>query len=1184
MLELREITKAYRTASLTQVALDGVRLAFRDNEFVAVLGQSGSGKTTMLNIIGGLDRFDSGDLVIDGISTKDYRDRDWDTYRNNRIGFVFQSYNLIPHQSVLANVELALTLSGVGRGERRRRALAALDEVGLADHVHKKPGQLSGGQMQRVAIARALVNDPEILLADEPTGALDSQTSVQVMDLLKEVARDRLVIMVTHNPDLAHAYATRIVELADGRVLRDSAPFTPGTEELREARPTRRASMSLLTALSLSFTNLMTKKGRTLMTSFAGSIGIIGIAAILALANGVNAYIDRTEEEMLTAYPLSIQRTGMDLTAVMGIMQDADSGTRDAPASDGAAAGGSGGAGGADQTGSGGGGAGGVGGSDGAVSTRATLERALGAVSSNDLASLKTYLDANGGQIRDHVRAIEYEYDVTPLIHLPDTGRGTKQVNPSTLVNAASLPSSVPRMFRANLRTDSFAQLPVDPAVYSSDYDVKAGHWPEGPDELVLVLPKDGRLFDVLEFNMGLRDTAEIDKMVQRLDPGGSRALDAGQSVGAAPSAPSVAMQSGQGGQSSGDEGGQSGETAQSGRTYDYDELMGVEFRLVHAHDMYTWNAATKVWTDRSDDAAHIDALVAKGRPLHVTGVVQVKADTDASPLRSGLYYTQDLVREVMREAASSQIVRQQIANPKTNVFNGKAFADPADSPMSGFDMASLFSIDEKKIQAAFSFDESALAASMSRLDLSGIDLSALQGVGLEMPPLDIESLDLSGLGQIDLSAMDLSGIDTASLQKQFPQLANVKWDRILSKALADGALTPEAGQIIGGLTQQLLREFIQYQSAHAGAGKDSATLAIEYFSQPEVRERLRATLMDPRVINQDKLTSNLVTALGQDPALVTVGTQVGQEIAGQIATQLATQVGSQVAATIGSAISTQLQSAMTGYMTQMMGILQEQISARIESTMSSMAQNMSSAMKIDQKAFAQAFTSKMDAKDLASYITQMMSASTESYESNLTKLGWGDLSDPSNIDIYPRSFEDKDAVKAILDSYNTQMRDSGRDKKAITYSDLVGTLMTSVTQIVNMISSMLIAFVAISLVVSSIMIGIITYISVLERKKEIGILRSIGASKGDVRSVFNAETFLVGLLAGAIGVAFTALATIPTNIIVEQQLGVAGIAQLPVLAGVVLIGISVLLTLAAGLLPAGAAAKADPVEALRSE
>ncbi|MDO4258252.1 MAG: ABC transporter ATP-binding protein/permease [Actinomycetaceae bacterium] len=1148
MLELREITKAYTTASLTQTALNQVSVAFRDNEFVAILGQSGSGKTTMLNVIGGLDHFDSGDLVIDGISTRDFKNRDWDTYRNNRIGFVFQSYNLIPHQTVLSNVELALTLSGVGRAERQSRAKDALTRVGLADHIHKKPNQLSGGQMQRVAIARALVNDPEILLADEPTGALDSSTSVQVMDLLKEVAKDRLVIMVTHNPELAHRYATRIVELADGQIIADTAPFIPGTEEMRVAREARRTSMSFLTALSLSFTNLMTKKGRTLMTSFAGSIGIIGIAAILALANGVNAYIDRTEEEMLNSYPLVIRRSNVDMTSMLGAFGGAQGNNGDAKnASDTQAKNGAG----ADGAASGG------------LTSSNELEKVLGSLSENDLKALRTYFSANGGNIDEQVRAIEYNYDVTPQIYLPDRGKGKEpeRVNPSSLLEDVKMPAGLPPVFSQNLTIEAFSELPSESAIYSEDYIVETGRWPDKANELVLVLPQDGEVSDVFEFSLGLRDSKEIQSMVDASNK------DAAQSDTQAQSA-------------DGQSGSQSAESAQSvaPRKYTYEDILAVEYRLVDISGFYDWDKERGIWADHSDDKKRTADLVAKGEKLNIVGIMRTKPGVDAPSLQAGLYYTDKLTEHVMSKAAQSKIVQEQRKNPKRNVFTGKDFPQSASSdPLAGFDMASLFTIDEAKIQSAFSIDEAALSEAMGDIDLSGMDLSGLESIPMEAPAMDLSSLDLSN---IDLSKVNASSVNADSLQSQFPQLSNVDWNKTVNDALADGAIKQDAGPALSGLSQELAQGFMQYQAANTGSGKDPNALAVEYFSTEPVTKRIQEVLSGPEVIDREKIGANLTKSLGNDPAVQAAG----DAVADQIVKVLVQEVGTYVGDTISNAISSQIQQMMTAYMGQMMQTLEQEISAQMEKAAANMGEAFTGAMKVDEKAISEAFSMNKEGADLTAIFTSMMSAQRDSYESNLAKLGYAEVENPSTIAIYPHSFQAKENVKTILADYNSAQQDAGYEKRVIQYNDMVGLVMSQVTNIVGAVTSMLIAFVGISLVVSSIMIGIITYISVLERKKEIGILRSIGASRGDIRSVFNAETVLIGLLAGLLGVVITYLLTIPANIIVANILNIENIAQLPILAAMLLIVISVGLTFMAGLLPAGKAAKSDPVEALRSE
>ena len=1137
MLELKEIIKAYQTANLVQVALNKVSVAFRDNEFVAVLGQSGSGKTTMLNVIGGLDRFQSGDLVIDGISTKDYKARDWDAYRNNRIGFVFQAYNLIPHQSVLANVELALTLSGVSRSERRKRALDALTRVGLAEHVHKKPSQMSGGQMQRVAIARALINDPEILLADEPTGALDSKTSVQVMDLLRDVARDRLVIMVTHNPELAHQYATRIVELADGSIVADSDPFVPAAEDRREAKPARRTSMGFLTALSLSANNLMTKKGRTLMTSFAGSIGIIGIAAILALANGTNAYIARTEEETLGSYPLTIQKTGVDMTAALSVSASDSAQAKTAP--------------------------------DGkvGVSNMRTFADTIRDAKTNDLASLKVFLDNNGGGIETMTNAIEYDYDVIPQIYQSDTSKTTVQVSPDQSMKQmeAGFGSGA---FSSMMVTNPFYQMPATTSLYTSAYTVVAGNWPTGANQVVLVLDEDGNIPNLFEYTLGLKDHKEFDDLMRKYYQG---ALGGNSQSGA---------QSG------------AGSGTASDATYDYSTILGTTFRRVNAFDKYTWDDTYKVWTDRSSDADYMKKLVDGGQELTIAGIVKPNSDKGGA-LRQGIAYTPALTYQMIEEAAASPIVKAQRAKPDVDVFTGKTFKELADNQKSqsgGFDMSSLFTVDESKLSAAFQIDPSKLQMDLSGMDFSGLDLSGMDFSGLDMSGLDLSSIDLSALsaqsGMQSGMSFDLSSLDLSDLSKELPQLANVDFQTIIRSALADGAVKEGAADYLSTQASQIAQGFQEYaqKQIEEGGTTDFATLASSYFSQPEVMEQLRAAVSSDQVVDADKLAANLTKALGNDPALAQIGTDVSTQVMNAISAQIAAQLGTTLTQGVSAVIGQVMQEAMTNAMTSMMTQLSDAIGQQMNTVMTQFATNMSSAFAIDPNAFAEAFQSNVDEKSLAALMATMFSTNVPTLETNLRTLGWADIASPSNISIYPRSFADKDKVKDVLDTYNKDNEAAGATDKVITYSDVMGTLMSSVTKIVDIISWLLIAFVSISLVVSSIMIAIITYISVLERRKEIGILRSIGASKGDVSRVFNAETVIEGFLAGAIGVGVTYGLCAIANGIAYSSFNVENIAQLSPLTALTLVAVSVGLTVIAGIIPAARASRQDPVEALRSE
>ena len=670
MLQLKNICKSYTTGDFTQVALNDVSISFRDNEFVAILGPSGSGKTTLLNVMGGLDHYDSGDMIVDGISTHRYKDRDWDTFRNNRIGFVFQSYNLIPHQTILQNVELALTLSGVGKAERTRRAKEALASVGLTEHLNKKPSQLSGGQMQRVAIARALINDPEIVLADEPTGALDSHTSVQIMDLLTQIAKDRLVIMVTHNPELAAEYATRTVNLADGVIRSDTDPYFPTEEEMHASRkPIRKTSMSFPTALALSANNLMTKKGRTIMTAFAGSIGIIGIAAILALANGVDNYIERTEEETLSVYPLQIMSTGFDMTALMGMAADGSTGdggdatgegTGDDPLAEMGLQGGKNG----DENDPA---------ADGNVPETRMVTDMFASLENNDLASLKLFLDENGGDINSYVNSIEYSYNVVPQIFDGNTEDGVRQINPDTTFSAFGMGSGSSNALMSSMySTDVFSEMMGNTAIVEEQYDVKAGRWPSAYNECVVVLTANGTVPDLVSYALGLRDHAVLEDMIDQF----MNEEDV--------------------------------ESPDDDLTFTYDDIMGVSLKMVPAADFYTYDEENKVWVDKTGDEEYMKGLVDAGEELKIVGIVQPRPDAKATALSMGIYYTPELTRHLIEQASETAIVQEQLNYPTIDVFNGKEFTEEEESG-SDFSMENLFSIDEEALQNAFKFDESKL-------------------------------------------------------------------------------------------------------------------------------------------------------------------------------------------------------------------------------------------------------------------------------------------------------------------------------------------------------------------------------------------------------------------------------------------------------------------------------------------
>lgn len=864
MLEIKNITKVYVTAGLEQKALDDVSIQFRENEFVSILGPSGSGKTTLLNIVGGLDDYTSGDLIINGVSTKKYRDRDWDTYRNHSIGFVFQSYNLIPHQTALSNVELALTLSGVSKEERRRRSIEVLKKVGLETQMHKKPNQMSGGQMQRVAIARALVNDPDILLADEPTGALDSETSIQIMELLKEIAKDKLVIMVTHNPDLATAYSTRIVKLLDGKIIDDSDPVKENIKvdkakkERTKKRSSKKTSMSFMTALSLSLNNLMTKKGRTILTAFAGSIGIIGIALILSLSSGVQNYISRVEEDTLSSYPLTVEEQSVDtvsmITTLMGEQNNEEHDLDKVYSSN--------------------------------IMTD-LINSMTTQLDTNNLVEFKKFLDGDETNIRDYTTDIQYTYRLPIELYKSDTSKEVLRVNPSSVFDSFNIDGMSEMMEMQNTMgsgvssTNVFQELLNNQELLSSQYDVLAGRFPEAYNEVVMIVNEDNEISDYALYALGLKDQDELANLMDKM---------------------------------------KNGEEIETENTsYSYEEILDLTFKLVLPTDYY--QKSDGIWLDKSGDTTYMKELVDSSPEVKVVGILRPNEEAAVTSVSGTIGYTHALTEYVIEEVNQTEIAKEQLATPDVNIFTGLPFSDSNDK----------FSIDQ---------------------------------------------------------------------------------------------LTDEQKAYLATLSQE----------------------------------------------------------------------------------------------------------------------------------------------------------------ELSLLLTQYSENANASYEDNLLTLGVVDINKPSSIRIYPKDFDSKEEIIQIIDDYNQDKESSGNEADVIRYTDIVGVMMSSVSTIIDTISYILIAFVAISLIVSSIMIGIITYISVLERTKEIGILRAIGASKKDVSRVFNAETFIEGLVAGTMGILITVLLNIPINMIIKHVVGISGIASLPIVGAIILVIISMTLTVIAGLVPSRMASKKDPVEALRTE
>jgi len=1197
MLQVKDIRKEYRTGDLIQKALDGVSLTLRDNEFVSILGPSGSGKTTLLNIIGGLDVEYEGEIIINNVSTRNYRDKDWDSYRAHTIGFVFQSYNLIPHQTLLSNVELALTISGIPKGERKQRALTALEKVGLREQAHKKPNQLSGGQMQRVAIARALVNDPDILLADEPTGALDTDTSLQVMELLKEIARDRLVVMVTHNPELAEKYSTRIVRLRDGKIESDTDPCdSEAKEEEIVHRNLGKASMSLLTSMQLSFQNLWSKKARTVLVAVAGSIGIIGIALIMSLSNGANAYIKSIEEKTLSEYPLTIGSAAFDMTSMLtsGMGMETDTSDTADPDSGSTAAR-----------------------DDRTVYEMQVISSMFGTVQTNDLRSLKEFLESGESGIEDDVKAVEYNYPLTPYIYKLDESGTARQVSPNALLSDTSL-SEFASMFGTASSTSAFSALPRETSLYLDQYEVLEGHWPENDHELVAVLSKGNGLYDLALYNLGLKDPAELDL-----------AMEAYQNADIT-NVP---------------------ERSEAG-SWDFSEILGQEFMLVQAADMYSYDEDLGVWVSRAGSASAVNALAADGEPLVITGIVRPKEDVDNAPLTPGFCYSADLVNCLIEYAEESGIVKAQQADPEVDIFTGKRFDDPSSSE---FDLSSLFKVDEEAMKELLSFDMDSFG------DIS-LDEMDLEDMNISFGDMDLSSvMDTDALaGMFDgltdgLLGRALAGVTVEVTPEALTDTFNKLYEGFTAKlaeapstdpALLPDALrayfgTEEAAEVLRGaleeyaangkealntsgavteIASRLLLGYAAYLDSlqEPGGAPESEGAEIEArlqdYLQTEEAQAILAELSDvysdlltDLTASEDTTRAMLAALLGSysdyaeqnalpvpEKILEAFREYLSSEEALQILKDAAMSmidterisrnvegIMAEVGEKLGSALSSQIGSAME---TVGAGLAKE-IGSSISAVMSTYMADLSSAFDFDMTSLEDMISVNMTAESMKEMLTKMFSTTKSSYEGNLQTLGYADIGSPDSVTFYPIDFDSKNNIIAMLEDYNARMEAAGEDDKVLAYTDVVGTLTGSVTKIIDIIGYVLIAFVSISLIVSSIMIGVITYISVLERKKEIGILRAMGASKRNITEVFNCETIITGFLAGLIGVVFTWLFLIPANAILRSLTGEPDLrAFLPFTRGAVLVALSVVLTTIGGLIPSKGAAKQDPVIAMRSE
>ena len=1120
MIEIKSIDKFYGTGKNRHQALKKIDLCFRKTEFVAILGPSGSGKTTLLNVIGGLDHYDSGDLVINNISTKDYTDRDWDSYRNHSVGFIFQSYNLIQHQTILSNVEMALTISGVSGREKKERAVRALTAVGLGEYLNKKPNQLSGGQMQRVAIARALVNNPSVILADEPTGALDSKTSVQVMDILKEAAKDRLIIMVTHNPKLAKQYATRIITLKDGEIISDSDPYKP--EEKKEKAKSKNmghSSMNVFTALSLSFHNLWTKRKRTLLTSFAGSIGIIGIALIIALSSGVNVYIEKQEANMSYQYPLLVETLNMDLTSVLSdfegelMGQDSDH-----------------------------------------VEVLGFLEKLFAVLDTNDVGAVKEYIEKPENDISKY-GTVEYIYNVQPQIYVEYDDK-IKRVCPDSTLDSLGIPVSNidTSLISSAVSTNMFYCMPSEKSLYLDRYNLKAGHWPENPDECIIVLTNSGKITDYLLYIMGLKDPSKVDEFIKDFIHG------------------------------------EEVETEQLDKlTFQYGDFLGISFKVIDSYSYYGYDKEFGGWRDRTGDTNFMKNLVKNGRDLRIVGVVQPKPEYGTGVLWPGINYPFSLLEETIERAKESDIVKAQLADPKTDVFTNTPF-DQMDGNKN-LDPLSLINVDTDVIWESVKLDTEAIQKHF----LEGADFDSVK---TPLPQIDLESY---------FDTEDILNTVRKKIEEDLPSL-------IEDAGISDKDVLNIAKSIAG--------DFIQFMRENGYLDIKNLLIQLEtYFSSDEFTSLVRnwAENLDPDNISKEYIQEqvDLLTDLikeSLDAFLESHGFPSVPYLKNCIEKYRKSGRAEHIAAAEISNIlqKTDTQEKLEDYVRNTiqplikakiaagMKLLEQDIKeqsdaitaktrkdieACVKNGLSAVIDHIPECISADTDKLLSAFSMRMDIKELSDLLLSFTNLSKSSVSKNLNRLGYVEMSHPKSIQIFPNNFEDKDSVIEILKRYNERSEIMNDKKHTVSYTDTLGTVISTITRIISIITEALMATVAVSLIVSSIMIGVITYISVLERRKEIGILRAMGASKHNISQIFNAETFITGLLSGSIGVGLGYLLLIPLNLILHKATDISDIwAFLPAKYALFLVIISIVLTVIGGIIPSYNASKSDPVESLRNE
>ena len=1054
MLELKNIKKTYVSGEEKVEALKGIDLKFRESEFVSILGQSGCGKTTLLNIIGGLDRYTSGDLIINGKSTKKFKNRDWDAYRNYRIGFVFQSYNLISHQTILSNVELALTIGGISRKERKERAIKALEDVGLKEQIHKKPNQLSGGQMQRVAIARALVNDPDIILADEPTGALDSKTSIQVMDILKEISKDKLIIMVTHNRDLAEKYSSRIIKILDGLITEDSNPlkeYEIKNENKKDTSALKRTSMKFFTAFRLSLNNLLTKKGRTILVAFAGSIGIIGIALVQSISNGFQAYVDHIQEDTLTSYPLVIMQETTDMASILLSMTTEKEKAEESDT----------------------------------IEEEQYISKMLDSLSTNDLKAFKKYLEANYDEIKDDLSNVQYSYSIDPMIYAVDATKKIAKLNPSDLFKSSFGGGTTSMLSNTS---SIFSQMMDDEETLNKSYDILAGRWPKEYDEMIIVLSERTSISDLLVYSLGLRDTKELNDIVKK--------LMSGEKV----------------------------DIKNKPKTFTFEDLMNTKLKLVLPSDVYKYNTKYKIYEDMSEDEQYMKKVYENAKELKIVGIVTAKEGVNSMALMPGVSYTSKLVDYIIDNSKKSDIVKKQLKDKKIDVLSGNKFDDNKKNNL-GLDFSNLISVDSKKLKDAFN---------------------------INIDQKDVEKKTKQYMNDIANSISTDTSPATKAFSNNFNKLANGMFDSIngeikledTDKIVDDYLKTKEAKNILSSLEKEYVIPQDAFSKAYGGLLKGLLQVYISTYisTNPMSTQNTNMTAKIDKQISQVVLNE-----YNKNAAIIKTYDTMGK---------------------------TMTEAAM-----------KKNVLTKVGQLTSTISQSFASAFNVDQSKIQSAFKMNIDEDEMGRIFSTMLSDTEASAKINLIKFGYQDKEEPTYISFYFKSFDGKEHFKDFINKYNEKVKAEGKEDKEINYTDTTGILMGSVKTIVNAVTYVLIAFISISLVVSSIMIGIITYISVYERTKEIGILRAIGASKHNISSIFNAETFIIGLLSGLFGIGVTYAVVPIINKVLHQFTG-----NIPLNAvfyfknALTLVILSVILTLIGGLIPAKAASKKDPVIALRTE